>query len=312
MKYTQASSALVVLLFLAMADFSCFAQSRVIDVTAKYNDDNSCTYSYKKNAIGSFYLQIKFNRLNNADDPNYQETVNGSGGDLFTLKPIDTSRGIESSYTYTYIRGVPHPKISPDLIYALPFSEFKTFRVCNIKNLDEKFGGLPPQNWVAYQFNGSPSDTAFAVRKGVVVEIIDGFDANPDKNYSYRREANSILIEHADGTFAKYEVVKKGSIMVKVGETVYPHTPLALFGTFDTDENTQLRLMVYYLDFTDLQKNHNTFQDRPAFYSFVNPFFEASNGKILLVEGQQYRGCCSSALFQQELTNREKKRMGLK
>ena len=37
-----------------------------------------------------------------------------------------------------------------------------------------------------------------------------------------------MIIEHEDGTLAYYNVLEKNSFMVKVGDIVYPDTPLAL------------------------------------------------------------------------------------
>ena len=41
-----------------------------------------------------------------------------------------------------------------------------------------------------------------------------------------------------DGTLAKYVVIKRNSMLVKLGEKVYPSTPIATAGTYDKPENS--------------------------------------------------------------------------
>jgi hypothetical protein len=219
-----------------------------------------------------------------------------------------------TNYTFSYIRGVANPYVSADIIYSLPVSSSKYFKVSSLTNLDQKFGGILPQNWVAYQFNGATGDTIFAVRKGEVVEIIDQYDSgSAEGEFVYKKDANSILVQHADGTYARYLVLEKGSVMVKKGDIVFPHSPLALFGTYDSKDNAQLRLMVFYLDVKDFTSRSNSIDaKRSVFYDFINPVFEIGESNNVLFSGQKYRGSCSSKLFMQELSNREKKRFGFK
>jgi hypothetical protein len=71
--------------------------------------------------------------------------------------------------------------------------------------------------------------------------------------------------------------------------------------------------MVFYLDVKDFTSRSNSIDaKRSVFYDFINPVFEIGESNNVLFSGQKYRGSCSSKLFMQELSNREKKRFGFK
>jgi hypothetical protein len=52
-------------------------------------------FSYSINDYGSYYLQIQFISLDNADNPYYSGEVRRGSGTLFILKPIMPDRNIQ-------------------------------------------------------------------------------------------------------------------------------------------------------------------------------------------------------------------------
>ena len=85
-----------------------------------------------------------------------------------------------------------------------------------------------------------------ALEKGIVVEITNEFKTDPSLKYEFTSKMNRVLIEHSDGTYASYTGFKKDLIFVKLGQTVYPQTPL---GTLDQFNNSSYRLYfnIHYL-----------------------------------------------------------------
>lgn len=103
--------------------------------------------------------------------------------------------------------------------------------------------------------------------------------------------------------------------MVSVGDKVYPSTPLALSGTYDKEENSQLRFTVYYLD--KAIKDYNldkikkqTLENRKHFYAYINPMFYVNdNATLQLKDNTFYTAMSNDAIMQFEMSKREKKRL---
>jgi hypothetical protein len=159
----------------------------------------------------------------------------------------------------------------------------------------------------------NPGDTVFAARKGVIVEITDGFKPDPTKSFAYNSNSNSVLVEHEDGTLAYYGILKSESIMVKIGQTIFPHSPIAIAGTLDSEEHTQMRFYVYYLANENVKgENRMTTSINNTYYSFVDPIFYTNEGKIRLTSRQKYTVDYTSELLLRELSKKEVKKFGWK
>jgi murein DD-endopeptidase MepM/ murein hydrolase activator NlpD len=288
------------------------SQNYTIEITSETNNDQSVDLSYVKEDYGSFYMNLSFNRLENGMASPYKGILKTTRGKLLTIRPINKNGGIGYSYTYTYIRGELNPKVDVDFVYILPVSKGKTIKALELSNLAETyFGNTKPKGWKAFQFAAVPGDTVFSARKGLVVEVKDGVESDPTLSYAYKGKANFILIEHEDGTLAQYDVLKKGSIMVKPGQTVFPHTPLAIAGTYDVESNTQVRFYIYYLSEEYLDNTDKSYNAKKTnYYSFVNPLFHTSEGDVHLKSAQDYRADFTEEHILKELSKREIKKMG--
>lgn len=298
-----------VLVFLSLIGKS---QENSVKITSERNEDQSVDFFYEKEDFGSFFLNLTFTHLENAIPTTYKGGLAGTSGKFLSIKPMSQNSSIGYSYTYTYIRGVLNPKIDASFVYLLPVSKGNTIKAFELSNLEKTYlGNTEPKGWKAFQFLVKPGDTVFSSRKGLIVEVTDGYEAETIADISYKSKENAILMEHEDGTLARYSVLKKGSIMVKPGQTVFPHTPLALAGTYDLESNTQVRFFVYYLSEYNLENPEKlTLATKKNYYAFVNPIFHTSDGDVHLKSMQDYTADFTNEHILKELSKREKKKLG--
>ncbi|MEW4923910.1 hypothetical protein [Algibacter sp. 2305UL17-15] len=94
----------------------------------------------------------------------------------------------------------------------------------------------------------------------------------------------------------------------------YPSTPLAIAGTYDKKENSQLRFSIYYLDdiVKDLdfdEKGKETLGNRTHIYAYINPLFLVNENEVLKLENNKtYTAACTNEIIKVEMRKREKKR----
>lgn len=310
MKADFVSWYLVVVVFM-FAFFDSAGQNYSLDVRNEIKEDKSVDFFFEKYDFGSFFLNLTFNQLENASPVSFKGILVSTKGKLLNIRPINPDRSIGFSYRYTFIRGQLNPEFDAGFVYLLPVSKGKTVKVQHHINLNARyFGSVEPKNWISFQFNVDAGDTVFSARKGLVVEVKDGFDPDPSSSVSFSSKSNFILIEHDDGTLARYDVLKKGSRMVMSGQTVYPHTPLALAGTYDEESNTQIRFLVYYLIEENLEKPEMSgLASRKNFYAFINPVFHTGKGDSCLKAQQNYTADYNYEHITKELGKREKKKL---
>lgn len=291
------------------------AQIRTQGVTHQRNNDKSVTFKYTNNVPGSVYVVLKFDQLSNASSDVIKKTIQGYSGELVTLYPQNTNEGINFSYAYRTLKGNLKAKPDTAFKYVLPFKRGTSIKVRDLGYLGKRFGDAEPKNWRSFMFLVKPNDTVYAIRKGVVISVIDGekSDSSDDMEYSFKNKTNRLVIEHEDGTMASYGVLKNHSFMVGVGDVVYPSAPLAIAGSYDKIENSQLRLSLYYLDdiVEDLdfdEKSKEKFGSRTHIYAYINPLFLVNENEVLkLGKNETYKAFCTNDIIEEEMTKREKK-----
>ncbi len=287
-----------------------FSQAKNISVFSKRNKDRSVDFKYEKSLVGSYYLMIKFNYTSNTLPNNYKGTIKGRSGSLFTLKPQNANLNIDFSFSYNYLRGELNPKFSSDFVYLLPYGERKKTKVRELTNLSEEYFSTDKiDSWKAYQFISNEMDTAFSARKGLIINIINMYDADSSKSYSYKSKVNSILIEHKDGTMASYSGFKKDCVFVKLGQFVLPHEPLGIVENYGADGVNELRFLIYYLsNIKDFNKKVTKMSDKINRYSYITPVFLLKNEIRKLESGSENEGVISEEIILQELSRKEKKK----
>ena len=75
-----------------------------------------------------------------------------------------------------------------------------------------------------WEFAMERNEPVFAIRKGTVIHV-EGYDAE-----NGQAGGGTIIVEHADGTQARYASLRSGSALVAPGDTIFPDTPIALAG----------------------------------------------------------------------------------
>lgn len=296
-----------IFLFLLLS-VNAFSQTKTIQIETKRNADKSVDFYYNKSEPGSFLLSIKFKKLDNASSRDYQDVVKGIGGKIFSLQPINKNYGIGYSYTYSYIRGVINPNVDSLYVYILPFEKGKSVSVIESNFLGSSyFGSDSPKNWKAYHFKGIDCDTAFATRKGLVVKVIDNFE-NDTLSY-YTSKQNEIVVEHQDGTFARYTGFQKNGIFVENGQTVYPYTSLGIL-IKNTNSESELGFMVYFLTDSITEPDpKQTLNNQTSRNEFLTPLFYTSEGKQKLQNRSSYIVDFDDSTLFLEYTKRELKKM---
>lgn len=301
---------LIVLLVITQAVFS--QGSKGIEVTFKRKSDKSVAFYYQKNLPGSYVLKINFSDLENCDDNStYTKVVKNSAGSLFTLKPTDKNVGISFSYGVTYIQGNPKPKVKDNISYLLPFKKGEVVKVTEAANLGEKyFGDDKPTDWKSFIVLADNPATILAMRKGIVVRIIDKYDEVDEFNTLFTTNRNSIVIEHKDGTYASYKGFKKNNIVVKLGQKVYPHTVL---GKLSRSNKASYRFDFNVYHFTENiidteRKSVLTNKNKAHKTKFLNPSFYTGNKIQKLRHGSFYEVSYSDEVKLEEFSKREIKK----
>lgn len=288
-------------------DSRLYAQFKNITISSKVNPDKSVDFSYTKDKPGTYTVSLEFSNLENCDITNYKKEVNSSFGFLFKLKPIDNNNVIRYSMKYYTIMGKVNPRVDSLLQYILPFKNGKKVKIYEAGNIGEKYLGQEKNlNWKSYVVKSTEPDTVCGMRKGIVVEIKNDYDDNSAANDYYTSKRNSIVVEHADGSYALYQGFKRNGVFVKLGETVYPQTELGVIEKYDLN-GYRLDFSVYFL----FDKNNHDIDNytlKGYKYRYIRPHFVTQEGTLKIESGKEYTALLNEAVITQELSRSEKKK----
>ena len=295
---------------LVLIAFITYAQNKDIDITYDEKSDNSIDFHYTKNVPGSYSVRVEFNRLDNSNGSRVHEQVIKYGsGNLFTLRPYNKERGISFSYSVRYILGNPHPKVDDKILYALPFKTGKTVTIREATHLGEEyFGSEKPVDWKSFIVNTNEADTIYSMRRGIVVKIVDNYNSDDKFKKTFTSKRNWIVIEHKDGTYASYEGLDKNQIFVKLGQEVYPHTPLGKLGKFNKDDYRFDFSVYHYTDGLLDDQEKNTLRDRKYRTKYLNPNFFIDGSDKKIKPGESYKVLFNDDIKLQEFSRREKRK----
>ncbi len=290
-------------------NFNLLAQNKVVTIKTERNSDKSIDFYYEKTLPGSYYIIIEFNRLENANKSTFKKVVKHYSGKLFNIKPIDENRGISFSYKFKYSIGEPNPKVDSLFQYTLPFKRGSEVGVMLNKNFfgEEFLESEKKPSWYSLKFFSKSTDTVLCTRKGVVVKIRDEYNDNSKNGKIVTTKSNSITIEHADGTLANYYGFKKGGIIVKLGEKVYPHTKLGLVKKYN-DKYSFIFRQFYISDNKTIYNEDRKLKDIAKGKKYVIPYFKTSNGSEQLESKKIYTVEFNEDVFFKEFSKREKKK----
>ena len=286
-----------------------YAQNKKVEITYEIKSDKSIDFYYKKIVPGSYYITLEFDQLTNCSNSRtHKKVIKYSSGSLFTLKPSNRNQGISFSYKIKYIIGNPNPKINNDIIYALPFKTGKSIKILEASNVGEKyFGSEKPIDWKSFIVYSNESDTIYSMRKGIVIRIIDEYINDDKLNKTFTSKRNSILIEHIDGSYAAYKGFDKNQIFVKLGQKVYPHTPLGKLEKFNkTNYRLDFNTFHYLKNLLDDKKS--TLKNRNHKTKYLNPNFFTDNVNKRIESRESYNVSFNEEIKLQEFSRKEKKK----
>ena len=279
-----------------------YAQRGKINVSAERKDDKSVVFSYTKDVPGTHTLFVDFTKLENSNATQRKIELRGNSGRLFTLNPVNSDRSINYAYRTTYIRGEIDHKLDKDITYVLPTAKSEHVQVEHLNNLNEVYlDGDRPENWTAFLIRSERQDTIRAMRKGVVVSIVDKHDIDPELRKNFTSDRNTVMVEHPDGSFAKYGAFEKDEIFVELGDTVYPHSKIGL-----TEEYNIGEYRTYFLINYRVIEDDDNGKERFA-WAYVNPYFHTEKGRIQLMNRHSYLSTMNPEILQSEFSRREKK-----
>ena len=286
-----------------------FSQNHIVLRTER-NQDNSVDVFYSKDVPGSYCIYLNFKSYENTLTPERKFVVDNFEGKLFTLRPINKEQNIQYSYNYTYKRGIPNPKLDSTFVYLLPFKNNCSVKVWYLTNLGSKYlHQEEPKNWKAFQFICNKTDTICSARKGIVVSVVDDYSTDTTQLVSYSSSRNMILIEHKDGTYARYEGFDRKKIYVKPGDLVLPNQPLGGLSQYDKSGTYQLRFSVDYLIEPKVDNSSdNPDKKRKIDYNYINPYFQTTDGLLRLAQSKKYTTQITEDVIIKELSARELKK----
>ncbi len=281
-----------------MLSFSASSQNP-FEVKSERMEDKSVRIWAEKSFAGKITVALTFKKLENTSfygDGIY--TVGSANLNLERLRPIDADSHIGYSYSYRWFYGDVEAEPDTTFVYRLPVSTQKLTNRRNVVDMYDLY--LKNENRLISSsvFDAEPTDTIYAARKGVVVRI-ETQTTEQSKSLISTTERAYVTVEHADGSYAFYKMLNPNAILVEVGQTVYPDTPIGFPWSFEGER---------YLFFFEVCDYVWTERGVKAEYQRFIPLFKTDLGVTHLRHGVEYRAVVDDELVEREMTSREKKR----
>jgi ribosomal protein L24 len=299
-----------IFLIVLLNSFNCtFAQTSGIEIERIQNFDNSITLNYKKNIPGTVLLKINFNNVYNSDVTDLEQILTYRSGTLTRIMPIDKNKVVNFGYAYSYLKINPKPKVDSTFQYLLPFKKGKKITIIENDNDSQvHLGKKKGSNMKSYSLLSETADTVCAMRKGIVVEIVNNYKTDT-KNLNFKMgEKNIIKIEHPDGTYAVYYGLKQHSFKVQLGDVVYPNTALAVLDFF-IQNACVFNFEIIYAKSIEFNWVSNS---SPVYWESLTPYFFSAEGNQKIISGNSYTVAVNDGIIQKELTRREIKKLNKK
>ncbi|MFC1850530.1 M23 family metallopeptidase [candidate division CSSED10-310 bacterium] len=142
-------------------------------------------------------------------------------------------------YKYHWVRGSIHAEHDDAYVYSLPYAPGTSFRI-----IQGFFGTFSHHDKHALDWNMPEGTPVLAARGGVVVAVESKFVVgkhDPD----YKTRANYVILKHDDGTYADYYHLRKGGVIVRLGQTVKTGQCIGYSGNTGYSNGPHLHLQVY-------------------------------------------------------------------
>ena len=279
------------ILLLIFIPLISFGQTNIIDVDYVINNDNSVSFNYKKNVVGSYLVILEFSNLSNTRAQRRVSKIlkNNSGSLFLKLKPINDENSIGFQYRTMYFKGSVNSKVNEDYPYILPFNKGDKITPRDLYSIENRYlNEEVPEGWKSYSFTFNEKKVVKAIRKGIVIEIKDTYTPDYSIEASFYSEQNSISIEHIDGTVATYKGFDKNTIQLKEGETVYPQTTLGQLVKYDKRDIYRLYLTLYSYTTKDNISLFSLNSSDDYGITYLTPKFYVRNSQEILKDNIPY------------------------
>lgn len=221
-------------------------------------------------------MTVDMNLVNLHGDTNFPYTATfppRKRTEAFEVSPIKSDAKWEYSYTNYYKLGSNCAEHDNSYVYQLPYAPGNKFKVTQAYNGKFSHTG---SNMYAIDWDMPEGTLVHAARGGIVVRIKDDSDKG-GASLKYDRYNNYILIRHGDGTLGHYCHLKKGGVLVKVGQTVAAGDVIAHSGNTGFSSGPHLHFCVFKT------------QDGRTRVSIPVKFRTTEEGAITLSSGHAYR-----------------------
>ena len=279
------------ILLLVSIPLISFGQKNIIDVDYVINNDNSVSFNYKKNVVGSYLVILEFSNLSNTRAQRRVSKIlkNNSGSLFLKLKPINDENSVGFQYRTMYFKGSVNSKVNEDYPYILPFNKGVKIIPRDLYSIENRYlNEEVPEGWKSYSFTFNEKKEVKAIRKGIVIEIKNTYTPDYSIEASFYSEQNSISIEHIDGTVATYKGFDKNTIQLKEGETVYPQTTLGQLVKYDKRDIYRLYLTLYSYTTKDNISLFRLNSSDDYEITYLTPKFYVRNSLEILKDNNEY------------------------
>ncbi len=282
----------LIFIFFLAAHFSLSAQ-RMIEIKYQQDPKGAYVFSCVNYAFCNYILDLGFTSFTNVkcDQPlPFHAEVKPGYNRLFSISVIDPQAAVQFNYKSAFQKGCIRPNVNSNIIYLLPISPGTQAQVYEMSPLKSSDSG----SWYVLRLKMKPGDTIYAARKGIVNDVQDQNAANDAGQASIGTE-NFIEITQPDCSFAKYEILKKNSALVKPGQLIKTGQPIGLVGGDAYGRGSDLRFSVYYY------QEENAVLNQIAISHYIIPqIWTKNNGKGRLKHGATYISEFPSSVLNQE------------
>jgi murein DD-endopeptidase MepM/ murein hydrolase activator NlpD len=221
--------------------------------TALKKDHKDVFISVKK---GDNYVDVYFTNTNLYDVTLRVKTktknidVRSSQAELFVLKAKATLKyarfyfkalRAEYAISYHWILGSKDAKHDDNYLYRLPYAVRESHMVSQGFNGKSTHQG---SSLYAVDFKMNVGTKIYAARGGIVVKTKDDSDKRGFSK-AFAKYGNYVTILHDDGTFGTYYHLKKGGVLVNVGQRVERSYPLGYSGNTGYTSGPHLHFAVF-------------------------------------------------------------------
>jgi murein DD-endopeptidase MepM/ murein hydrolase activator NlpD len=173
-------------------------------------------------------------------------TVDAAGRpwfELVTLRPIDPDLYRHYSFRYDWEPGGRSDSKPRSTVYSLPYVGGKYKVIQGYLGALSHYRGS--QNEYAIDFAMPVGTKVCAAFEGTVAAFRQDSDLG-GADEKFAPCDNYMVVKHADGTFAEYRHLKKAGVLVKLGQNVQRHQPLAISGNSGYSTGPHLHFAVFY------------------------------------------------------------------